>query len=107
MGYIDNADGKINWFQEGQFKTRQDVIDAGYDYMLKNVDHANAVKASYGPYYCFNINVTKQIGKNIRASFFAHNMFRSYPRIESTRNPGQYSIKNNRYYFGLELSLTL
>ncbi|MBQ8672881.1 MAG: TonB-dependent receptor plug domain-containing protein [Bacteroides sp.] len=107
VGYISTQDGSVNWFKDGQFKDRQDVIDAGYRSLLDNVEHSNAIKESYGPYYCFNINVTKQIGKNIRASFFANNMFRSYPRIESTRTPGNYKIKNNRYYFGLELSLTL
>ena len=35
------------------------VKDAGYEYMLKNVSHNNAIKESYSPYFCFNLNVTK------------------------------------------------
>lgn len=34
-------------------------------------------------------------------------MFRSYPRRESKRNPGDFTTLNNRFFFGLELSLTL
>ena len=45
--------------------------------------------------------------ENFRVSFFANNMFRSYPRRESKRNPGNFTTLNNRFFFGLELSLTL
>ena len=45
------------------------------------------IKESYSPYFCFNLNVTKEISNMLRVSFFANNMFRSYPRRESKRNP--------------------
>ncbi len=35
----------------------------------------------------------------LRVSFFANNMFRSYPRRESKRNPGSYIQLNNRFFF--------
>lgn len=107
VGYLALEDASVNMFPEGQYTTTQQVKDAGYGYMLNNVSHNNAIKESYSPYFCFNLNVTKEISDMLRVSFFANNMFRSYPRRESKRNPGSYTQLNNRFFFGLELSLTL
>ncbi len=107
VGYLALEDASVNMFPKGQFTTTQQVKGAGYGYMLQNVSHSNAIKESYSPYFCFNLNVTKEISDMLRVSFFANNMFRSYPRRESKRNPGSYTLLNNRFFFGLELSLTL
>lgn len=107
VGYLALEDASVNMFPEGQYTTTQQVKDAGYGYMLNNVSHNNAIKESYSPYFCFNLNITKEISDMLRVSFFANNMFRSYPRRESKRNPGSYTQLNNRFFFGLELSLTL
>ena len=107
IGYLALEDASVNMFPQGQYTTTQQVKDAGYEYMLKNVSHNNAIKESYSPYFCFNLNVTKEISDMLRVSFFANNMFRSYPRRDSKRNPGSYTLLNNRFFFGLELSLTL
>lgn len=107
IGYLSLEDASVNMFPKGQFTTTQQVKDAGYGYMLQSVSHNNAIKESYSPYFCFNLNVTKEISDMLRVSFFANNMFRSYPRRESKRNPGSYTLLNNRFFFGLELSLTL
>ena len=94
-------------FEAGKFTTTQEVENAGYGYLLQNVSHNSGIKEAYSPYFCFNLNVTKEIGDLLRVSFFANNMFRSYPLMESKRNPGSYTAMNNRFFFGLELSLTL
>ncbi len=108
IGYISLKDAKPVFFEEGQFNTVQDVKDAGLNHLLNtNVKHYRSIKESYSPYFCFNINVTKEIGDMMRVSFFANNMFRSYPRRESKRNPGSFVLLNNRFYFGIELALTL
>ena len=107
VGYIDLKDAKVHMFEPGKFTTTQEVEDAGYGYLLQNVSHNSAIKEAYSPYFCFNLNVTKEIGDLLRVSFFANNMFRSYPLMESKRNPGSYTAMNNRFFFGLELSLTL
>lgn len=107
VGYIALEDASVNYFPQGKFTSVEQVKEAGYGYMLQNVSHANAIKESYSPYFCFNLNVTKEISNMLRVSFFANNMFRSYPRKESKRNPGTFVQLNNRFFFGLELSLTL
>ena len=107
VGYLALEDASVNMFEPGKYTTAQQMKDAGYGYMLQNVSHSNAIKESYSPYFCFNLNVTKEISDMLRVSFFANNMFRSYPRRESKRTPGSYTVLNNRFFFGLELSLTL
>ncbi|MDE5975048.1 MAG: hypothetical protein K2G69_00710, partial [Muribaculaceae bacterium] len=107
VGYMSLATGEPVWFEPGTFTTEQEFRDAGMGHMIKKVTHPLETKESYKPYFCFNMNVTKEIGDMLRVSFFANNMFRSYPRRESRRNPGSYVRLNNRFYFGVELALTI
>ena len=107
IGYMSLETGKPVFFEPGQYNTAEEMREAGYGHMLKVVTHPLEVRESYKPYFCFNMNVTKEIGDALRVSFFANNMFRSYPRRESKRNPGSYILLNNRFYFGIELALTL
>ena len=106
VGYI-SLDNEVTMFPEGKYTSTEQLKDDGYDYMLQNPNHSHAIKETYSPYFCFNLNVTKEISDMFRVSFFANNMFRSYPRVESKRNPGSYISLNNRFFFGLELSCTL
>lgn len=106
VGYI-SLNNEVTMFPEGKYTSTEQVKADGLDYLLQNPNHSQAIKESYNPYFCFNMNVTKEISDMLRVSFFANNMFRSYPRMESNRNPGTYTQLNNRFFFGLELSLTL
>lgn len=106
VGYI-SLDNEVTMFPEGKYTSTEQLKADGYDYMLQNPNHSHAIKETYSPYFCFNLNVTKEISDMFRVSFFANNMFRSYPRVESKRNPGSYISLNNRFFFGLELSCTL
>ena len=106
VGYI-SLENEVIMFPEGKYTSTEQLKADGYDYMLQNPNHSHAIKETYSPYFCFNLNVTKEISDMFRVSFFANNMFRSYPRVESKRNPGTYISLNNRFFFGLELSCTL
>ena len=106
LGYIA-LDGTTNWFEKNQFASVDELKASEYSYMWRTVSHTSAIKQTYDPYFCFNLNVTKEISDMLRVSFFANNMFRSYPRMEDTREKGNYVTVNNRFFFGLELSLTL
>ena len=55
------------------------------------------------PLLLMNINVTKEFKKNLRVSFFANNMFMSYPVYKSRINPGEQYRRNPNLFFGLEL----
>ena len=111
IGYLSQTTAQPTYFQTNQYKTVQDVRDAGLTYLLNYPNHTNAIKESFSPYFLFNLNLTKEISDMLRVSFFANNMFRSYPRRESKRTPGEYKVMfrddDNRFYFGVELSLKL
>lgn len=109
VGYISKTDASAHYFEPGEYTNRQSLIDAGYNNILRNVNQSYYLKESYSPYCRFNLNVTKEIGDYLRISFFANNMFRSYPMQRSKRNPGIYTDLNgnNRFTVGLELSLLL
>lgn len=108
IGYISKEDGSVTMFEPGQYTTAESLQEAGLGYLINPTpSRTYETKESYSPYFCFNLNLTKEISDMLRVSFFANNMFRSYPRKESKRNPGSYTTMNNRFYFGLELSLTL
>ncbi|MEE1082762.1 MAG: TonB-dependent receptor [Paludibacteraceae bacterium] len=107
VGYISMSDGKPHYFDTGLYNSVQQMKDAGLSYLLLTPNHSDAIKESYKPYFCFNLNLTKEISDKLRVSFFANNVFRSYPRRESKRYPGEFSVMNNRFYFGMELSLKI
>lgn len=107
IGYMSLQDGNPYFFEEGKFSSLDDLKNSEYEYMYRDPDHSSEVRESYHPYFCFNMNVTKELGELMRVSFFANNMFRSYPRRKSDRNLGGYFLKNNRFYFGVELQVTL
>lgn len=110
VGYISRTDGSVNLFTPGQYTTREQLQQDGKDYLLRTVTTSNYIKESYHPLFCFNINITKEIGKYMRASFFANNLFRSYPIAKSKRNPGTKIVRNmgsNDFFFGCELSFIL
>ena len=99
--YIDKTTGLVHDFDakrknEPEFKS-----------LLRTVSTRDYIKESYPPLLAFSLNVTKEIADYMRVSFFANNMFRSYPISESKRNPGTYVSRNGGYFFGLELALTL
>jgi hypothetical protein len=64
-------------------------------------------RESMPPLLLLNINVTKEFGEYLRVSFFANNMFMSYPVYKSKVDPGNVVRRNPRLFFGLELSATI
>lgn len=97
--YLSKYDGQVYDFDvkrkdEPEFRT-----------LIRQKNTKNYITESLPPLFCFNVNLTKEIGDFMRVSFFANNMFRDYPIVESKRNPGTFYERNNSFFFGLELSL--
>lgn len=97
--YISKHNGQVYDFdpdrkEEPEFRT-----------LIRQKNTKNYMTESLPPLFCFNVNLTKEIGDFMRVSFFANNMFRDYPIAESKRNPGSFTERNNSFFFGLELSL--
>lgn len=101
--YISKNDGLVYDFDPG----RKD--EAEFKPLIRQVNDKYYIKENYPPAYTFNINVTKELGNYMRVSFFANNMFRTYYKIRSNREPSTYRNRKQQqqFFFGMELSLTL
>jgi hypothetical protein len=100
--YISVNDGKTYDFDPA--KSNEDEFKS----LLMNTNDKLAIKETADPVFCFNINLTKEVGSLARLSFFANNMFRSYPVSESRRTPGSYRTGNSGLFtFGVELAVTI
>jgi len=101
IAYISKYDGKKYDFDPSQMN------DPEFQKILRQVEKQLYIAESYPPLFNFNINLTKEISDFMRASFFANNMFRSYPVVELKRSPGSFAKRNKNFFFGLELSLLI
>jgi len=101
IAYISKYDGKKYDFDPAQ------MDDPEFKNILRQVEQQLYIAESYPPLFNFNINVTKEISNFMRASFFANNMFRSYPIVELKRSPGSFAKRNKNFFFGMELSLLI
>ncbi|MDO4771175.1 TonB-dependent receptor [Porphyromonas sp.] len=99
--YISKEDGKVRPFEDNMKE------DPEFKKLIRNVNPTDYITESYPPLVGFNLNVTKEISDFMRISFFANNVFRSYPLAESKRSPGFKTVRNNNFFFGLELSFKL
>lgn len=99
--YISVNDGKVYPFDPAKAGENE------FTSLIMNTNDKLSIKETGSPVFCFNMNITKEIGKQARLSFFANNMFRSYPIYESKRTPGSYNMGNSGLFtFGAELVTT-
>ena len=83
--------------------------DPAYGYMFDSFSDVRFVAEQYFPHVFFNINISKEIGNWLTASFFANNIFNSRPLYESKANPGNYTalLSDTPLFFGFDLKLTI
>ncbi len=101
LKYISKTDGQIYDFDpsrqsEPEFKS-----------IIRPVARTMDIVESLPAMINFNINITKEIKDFLRVSFFANNMFRSYPVAQSDRVKSNYYQRNIPYFFGLNLALKI
>lgn len=101
VAYISKVDGQVYPFDQTRMKEPE------FSSLLRNRDDSKYIDQVLPPLYNFNFNLTKEIGDFMRLSFFANNMFRSYPRVESKRYPGSFISRNKSFYYGIELTFII
>lgn len=101
IAYISKVDGKMHPFDATRTKEPE------FSSLLRNRDDSKYIDELFPPLYNFNFNLTKEIGDFMRLSFFANNMFRSYPRVESKRSPGSFYSRNKSFFYGIELTIII
>ncbi len=65
------------------------------------------IKEKYNPYVIFNLNVSKEIGDLLTASFFANNIFNTRPLYERKMYPGSYVELGIPTFFGFDLKINI
>ncbi len=101
VSYISRVDGQIKPFNPAM------KDDPEFAYMFSSKSPTRFIAESYFPVLLINFNLTKEIGENLKASFYANNMFNSRPLYESKRSPGSFTRLNIPMFFGFELALTI
>lgn len=99
--YISKDDGLVYDFD------RAKASNPEFKSLIMPINERAYIKESLAPLVSFNFNLTKEIEDYMRVSFFANNMFRSYPLAPSKRSTGTYIQRNEKYFFGLQLSLII
>lgn len=101
VSYISRLDGQVKPFDPSM------KDDPEFSYLFETRSPTRFIAESYFPVLLINLHLTKEIGDNIKASFYANNVFNSRPLYESNRTPGSFTRLSIPMHFGFELSLTL
>lgn len=101
VSYISHKDGLVKPFNPA------DKNNPEFAYMFETRSSTRKIAESYFPTLLINFHLTKEIGENIKASFYANNLINNRPLYESKRTPGSFSRLSIPIYFGFELSLLI
>lgn len=101
VAYISRVDGQVKPFNPSMKN------DPEFAYLFVNRSDTRFTVESYFPVLLINFHLTKEIGENMKASFYANNMINNRPLYESKRTPGSFTRINIPMYFGFELSLQI
>ncbi|NGM64400.1 TonB-dependent receptor [Sphingobacterium sp. SGR-19] len=91
LKYISKIDGQVYEFN---FKNREDVTEKEFQEILRPVARPLEVVESFPAMFNFNMNISKEIKDFLKISFFANNLFRSYPVAQSDRVGTRYYTRN-------------
>lgn len=98
--YISRKDGKVHPFDPSERKS------AEFDYLFPTLSDSRFMHEKYFPTVLFNLNVTKEVGDWLTASFYVNNIFNSRPLYRSKKY-GTMSELGIPIFFGLELKVTI
>lgn len=99
--YIDYKDGKVKDFLPSMKE------DPEFANLFETPNERRFIKEKYDPYVIFNINVSKEIGDFLTASFFANNIFNTRPLYERKMYPGSYLELGMPTFFGFDLKINI
>ncbi|MFA5641631.1 MAG: TonB-dependent receptor [Bacteroidales bacterium] len=101
VSYISHEDGKVRPFDPAK------KDDPEFAYMFSSKSSTRHIAQSYFPTLLINFHLTKEIGENIKASFYVNNLVNNRPLYESKSSPGSFTRLNIPIYFGFELSVRI
>ena len=99
--YISYKDGKVYDFDPAW------KDDPEFSSLFDTPSDRRFIKEKYDPYMIFNLNVSKEIGDFLTASFFANNIFNTRPLYERKMYPGSYYELGIPTFFGFDLKINI
>lgn len=99
--YISYKDGKVYDFDPSMKN------DPEFANLFDTPSDRRFIKEKYNPYVIFNLNVSKEIGDVLTASFFANNIFNTRPLYEKKMYPGSYVELGIPTFFGFDLKINI
>lgn len=99
--YISWEDGKVYDFDPALKDTPE------FSYMNVIVTDAARLVEKTKPYAYVNLNITKEIGQMLTATFYVNNITNYRPLSESNVNTGTFSELGLPLFFGFDLKLTI
>ena len=102
-------------FYDDLVQAREEGNTCLYNDLLRMVRKSNTNyyfnEDRLSPYFATNINVTKEIGKHVRLSFYATNFWNNTSRVRSTQTDRATTLYNSgripAFYYGLSLKVSL
>ncbi|MCF0167476.1 MAG: TonB-dependent receptor [Bacteroidales bacterium] len=107
IAYISCEDGKTYWLGKDYNESIKD--DPEFKYMFDALNDKRFIVEKTMPTVVFNLNVSKEIGDILTASFFANNLLNNRPLYESKKNPGSFTelLGDHRLFFGFDLKINI
>lgn len=103
-GWISHEDGILRPYDYSLYDTEE------YKYLKGGTFPSNRfIAEDYFPTMFFNINISKEIGDRMTASFFANNFLNNRPQYKSKKNPENTFtlLSDNALFFGFDLKVNI
>ena len=101
VSYISWKDGKVYDFDPAM------KDDPEFSYMFTTRSAYRKEVEMTRPYLLLNLNISKEIGDWLTASFYVNNLLNSRPLYESRRSPGTFDELGIPIFFGFEMKITI
>lgn len=99
--YISRKDGQVYDFDPAL------KDDKEFKYMFTTRSSTRGIFELTFPTLMLNLNLTKEIGDLVTASFYVNNILNSRPLYNSKMNPGEFSELGIPIFFGFEVKMTI
>lgn len=110
IGYLSYKDGKFHKFNSP--KAKADIIGTELEkelsYLYPSLSDLRFIVEKTQPYVLMNLNLSKEIGDTMTASFYVNNMFNSHPLYRS-KSSGTLSdlARGVPIFFGFEMKINI
>ncbi len=105
IGYISRLDGQAHWFDTPRSYSSLSG-DPELWYLAETLNDNRFVREQTFPYVVFNLNLSKEIGNDMTASFYVNNIFNNRPLYRYKRS-GTMTELAEQIFFGFEMKVNI